>query len=173
MSKTMLSRCRYFSFVVAITFSFFANAETVARGFDAVDVMMAMDAPGWKFESKLDIKFKTVKAKIVLRSRMRNNKFSTKVISEPLLISFDDELKSSVPVTIMILNNQFILHVFDRVVRRVVDKAILDSFIYCDNYGAGLTLDGRQVLMADYGDNEESGRLEDMKKYVAVELEFE
>jgi len=149
-----------------------SNAEVVKRQFDGYDALMAMDAPAWKFEEKLSIKFKRVKAYVVLRTRINSKKFSRKVISEPLDVS-SDELRSSVPVTVMIVNNMLILRLFDEVSRKELDPKITKEFSFCDKYGTGLSIDGQQVLMAEYLGNDETGKISDMTSFVAVELVFE
>jgi len=159
-------------FVTALFFASNSNAGVVKRQFDGYDALMAMDAPAWKFEEKLLIKFKRVKAYVVLRTRINSKKFSRKVISEPLDVS-SDELRSSVPVTVMIVNNMLILRLFDDVSRKELASEITEKFSFCDKYGTGLTIDGQQVLMAEYLGSDETGKMSDMTRYIAVELVFE
>ena len=146
--------------------------EILCKKFDGLDTLIGMDVTAWKFEQKLNVEFKTVNVRVVLRTRTTTKHFSTKLISETLSATNED-LKNSVPITIMISGNTIIVRAFNESTRKELDKSITEDFVPCDKYGTGLSLDDRQILMANYGGNPENGELSNMVSYLAVELEFE
>ena len=160
-------------FIIFVLCTATVNASISSAKFDEIDVFMAMDTPAWKFTENLNFKFKQVKVRVVLRTRKNNKRFSTKLISETLTILFEDKLQSSVPVTVFIFNNTLVVRAFDEVSRKELDSAVTDTFVPCNKYGTGVNIDNRQILMANYADNDEIPLLSNMQSYIAVELEFE